>query len=125
MNVVARGRVDAENHNPIGIWPISICCIAASIAWPLPLIFLHPLLNAIHPAIELIQALAIILCLPGCGLCLRQCRLRCAIGFLQSCLECINALAYRSDLIPHIPFGSASTQAQRTNQNDSRRSNFR
>ena len=43
---------------------------------PLPPILLHLLLDTVHARGELIQTLAIILCLPGGGLRLLRCSLR-------------------------------------------------
>ena len=51
--------------------PLRINCAAASAI----LLRLQPLLDTIDPPVELIETLAIILRLPGCGLRLCQCRL--------------------------------------------------
>ena len=110
---------------------VSIRFRAASMARPLAPILLHLLLDAIHTGIELIQALGIILRLARRGLRLRRRGLRLrqrrfggAVGFLQLCIERIDALADGSDLLSHKPFGGTSSQAQRTNQDCNRRGDF-
>ena len=101
-------------------------------ASPFPPALLHPLLDAVDAAIELIDALAIILRLSGRSLGLSLRRLRpCQCGFggavrlLQLCLKRIDTGAHGRDLLANEILGGAAAQAERADQNHSGRGNLR
>ena len=118
----ARGDDRDGNQEPVGRRRTG-----RSIARTLPELFLRgqALIDAIDAAGELVEPLAVVLDLAGCGLRFGQGGLGGRVGLLQALLERVDALADRRDLLADIGLGRTAAQADRSGQKYDHRREFR
>ncbi|MET0137691.1 MAG: hypothetical protein ABW192_04845, partial [Sphingobium sp.] len=95
--------------------------LAAGFALPL----LQLLFHAIDPAVDLIDALAVLLCLTGGCLGLGKRLARRALDRAQATVHAVDARVHGSDLLPDEALRRATAKRSRANQNDGCRIIFR